>query len=171
MYSQKLDYVVNSIKTNTISGLSSNEATARLGRDGKNVLEQKKKKTIFQRFISQFKDTMVIILLFAAFLSLVIAVYNQIQNNVTGGDLLEEYLEAVIIMVIVLLNAVLGTVQEAKAEKSLDALQKLSAPHVRVIRDGKEMSIDAENLVVGDIIKIEAGDIVPADVRLIDRQV
>ncbi|HRX14623.1 MAG TPA: cation-transporting P-type ATPase, partial [Eubacteriales bacterium] len=160
----KLKSVIETTRTDTVNGLSSIDAKERLSRDGANVLIGKKKKTLIRRFFEQFKDTMVIILLFAAFLSLVIAIYNH-TSGANTSDLVEDYLEPVIIMIIVILNAVLGTVQEAKAEKSLEALQKLSAPHVRVLRDGQVSTVEAAQLVVGDIILIEAGDIVSADAR------
>lgn len=163
----KLKSVIETTRTDTVNGLSSIEAKERLSRDGANVLIGKKKKTLIRRFFEQFKDTMVIILLFAAFLSLVIAIYNH-TSGANTSDLVEDYLEPVIIMIIVILNAVLGTVQEAKAEKSLEALQKLSAPHVRVLRDGQVSTVEAAQLVVGDIILLEAGDIVSADARLIE---
>lgn len=165
---QKLNVVISETQTDTVNGLTSQEAQSRLLRDGENVLAGKKKKTIIQRFFEQFKDTMVIILLFAAFLSLAIAIYNHLKGLVDEGALLEEYLEPVIIMLIVVLNAVLGTVQESKAEKSLEALQKLSAPHVRVMRDGTISILEVSQVVVGDIILVEAGDMVPADARLIE---
>ena len=165
---QKLNEVIEKTQTDTLSGLTTQEAQSRLLRDGENVLTGKKKKSIIRRFFEQFKDTMVIILLFAAFLSLVIAIYNHRTGAMAGGEVIEEYLEPVIIMLIVILNAVLGNVQEAKAEKSLEALQKMSAPHVRVIRDGKISVLEVSQIVVGDIITVEAGDMVPADARLIE---
>ena len=140
------------------NGIADNDAERLLEKDGKNKLREKKKKSTLQRFLEQFKDVMILILIAAAAVSFVIAC---IEGNP------KEFFEPALILVIVVLNAVMGVVQESKAEKSLEALQSLSAPHARVIRGGREVVIDAAELVPGDIIKIEAGDFVPADARLI----
>ena len=108
--------------------------------------------------MEQFKDAMIIILLLAAAVSFVVACF--------GHDPME-FFEPLLILLIVVLNAVLGMVQEAKAEKALDALKSMSAPHARVLRDGKEQVIDAAQLVPGDVIRLEAGDFIPADARLL----
>jgi len=125
---------------------------------GKNKLKEKKKKTNFQRFCDQFKDIMILILIIAAIVSFTIVC---VEKN--WGELFEPAL----ILVIVILNAIMGVVQESKAEKALDALNNMSAPHARVLRDGEEKIIDASDLVPGDIIFLEAGDFVPADARLL----
>ncbi len=125
---------------------------------GVNKLREKKKKTTFQRFLDQFKDVMILILIAAAIISFVVVC---IEKN--WGELFEPGL----ILLIVILNAIMGVYQEGKAEKALDALKNMSAPHARVIRDGEERVIDASELVPGDIIKLEAGDFVPADARLL----
>ena len=140
------------------AGLSSQEAQRRLAEYGENKLAEKKKKTNFQRFLEQFQDVMILILLLAAVVSFVVACF--------GHDLME-FFEPVLILLIVVLNAVLGMVQESKAEKALDALKNMSAPHARVFRDGREQVIDAAQLVPGDIIRLEAGDFIPADARLL----
>ena len=140
------------------NGIADNDAERLLEKYGKNKLREKKKKSTLQRFLEQFKDVMILILIAAAAVSFVIAC---IEGNP------KEFFEPALILVIVVLNAVMGVVQESKAEKSLEALQSLSAPHARVIRGGREVVIDAAELVPGDIIKIEAGDFVPADARLI----
>ncbi|MBE6613052.1 MAG: ATPase, partial [Ruminococcaceae bacterium] len=155
-HSTKLEELLLSLGTSE-AGLTAEEAASRLEKYGANKLREKKKKTIVQKFFDQFKDVMIIILIIAAIVSFGIVVYEQ-----NWGELFEPAL----ILLIVILNAVMGVVQESKAEKSLEALQSLSAPHARVIRDGKEQVIEAANLVPGDIIKIEAGDFVPADARL-----
>lgn len=140
------------------SGLSSTEVLARQEKYGPNKLREKKKKTLVQRFLAQFKDVMILILIAAAVISFVVAC--------TEGNP-KEFIEPALILLIIILNAVMGVLQESKAEKALDALQSLSAPHARVIRDGKEEIIDAADLVPGDIIRLEAGDFVPADARLL----
>ena len=140
-------------------GLSEEEARARLAKYGENKLAEKKKKSMALRFFEQFKDVMIIILIIAAIISFVVACVE--------GDPME-FIEPALILLIVILNAVLGLVQENKAEKALDALKNMSAPHARVIRGGKEHIISASEVVPGDIIKLEAGDFVPADARLLE---
>ena len=121
-------------------------------------MQEKKKKSTFVKFLEQFKDVMIIILLIAAVVSFVIACVE--------GDT-KEFFEPALILLIVVLNAIIGVAQENKAEKALDALKNMSAPHAKVIRDGKEQIINASELVPGDIILLEAGDFVPADARLL----
>ncbi len=157
-YDKKIEDVLNELNTDTSRGLSDSEVQERLQKYGENKLKGKKKKSLAARFLDQFKDAMILILLVAAVISFVIAC-------VQGEP--EEFFEPVLILIIVILNAVLGVLQESKAEKALEALKTLSAPHARVIRNGEESIIDAANLVPGDIIRIEAGDFVPADARLI----
>lgn len=140
------------------TGLSSSDAEAALSRYGKNRLAEKKKKSLIQRFFEQFCDVMIIILIAAAIISFGIAIYE-------GNP--KEFFEPALILFIVVLNAIIGVLQENKAEKALEALQNMSAPHAKVIRDGKETVIDASDLVPGDIIRLEAGDFVPADARLL----
>ncbi|MBR3796529.1 MAG: HAD-IC family P-type ATPase, partial [Clostridia bacterium] len=150
--------VLSHLGTSIQTGLSGQQVQEKLAQHGENRLREKKKKTNFQRFLDQFKDVMIIILLIAAAISFVIAV-------VEGNP--KEFFEPVLILLIVLLNAMMGVMQESKAEKALDALKSLSAPHARVIRDGKESVIDASQLVPGDMIRLEAGDFIPADARLL----
>lgn len=138
-------------------GLSSEEARARQARDGFNEFEKTRHTTLWQKFISQFKSFMIIVLIFAAIIS-----------GVTGYMNGEGITDAIIILSILIVNAIIGVFQEAKAEKSLDALEKLSAPHCKVIRDGETKIIESRDLVVGDIVVIETGDHVPADLRLIE---
>ena len=139
-------------------GLTSQEVSARQEKYGPNELQQAKKKTNLQRFFDQFKDAMIIILLVAAAISFVIAC-------VEGNP--KEFFEPGLILLIVVLNALMGVMQESKAEKALEALKSMSAPHSRVIRDGQEQVIESAQLVPGDIIRLEAGDFVPADARLL----
>lgn len=157
-HSQSKEEVIHSFSANVKQGLSSAQAAELQTRFGPNKLNEKKKKTNLQRFLEQFKDVMIIILLIAAVISFVIAC--------TQGDPME-FFEPVLILLIVVLNAIMGMVQESKAEKALDALKNMSAPHARVLRDGTEKFIDASELVPGDIIHLEAGDFVPADARLL----
>ena len=140
------------------TGLTQEQAERAKTQYGANKLAEGKK-TNLQRFFAQFKDVMIIILLIAAAVSFGIAC--------TTGET-SEFFEPVLILLIVVLNAVMGMLQESKAEKALDALKDLSAPHARVLRDGKEQVIDASELVPGDIIHLEAGDFVPADARLLE---
>ncbi|MBQ8719244.1 MAG: HAD-IC family P-type ATPase, partial [Clostridia bacterium] len=157
-HSQSQENVLQTLNTNVTQGLSPAEVEKRLAEYGKNQLTQKKPKTNLQRFFEQFKDVMILILLAAAVVSFVIAI---VEKN--PGELFEPFL----IRLIVVINAVMGVIQESKAEKALEALKNMSAPHSRVIRDGKETVIEAVDLVPGDIIRLEAGDFVPADARLI----
>ena len=143
--------------TDPVKGLSSGEVGARQARDGFNEFEKTKHTTLWQKFISQFKSFMIIVLIFAAIIS-----------GVTGYMNGEGITDALIILSILIVNAIIGVFQEAKAEKSLDALEKLSAPHCKVIRDGETKIIESRELVVGDIVVIETGDNVPADLRLIE---
>jgi len=150
--------VVQELGSDLTNGLKEAQVSELRSRYGENKLKEKKKKTNFQRFIDQFKDVMILILIAAAAISFVIACT---QNDP------EEFFEPILILVIVIVNAIIGTIQESNAEKALEALKSLSAPHARVIRDGEEKIVDAVNLVPGDIIRLEAGDFVPADARLI----
>ncbi len=157
-YSKPQQDALKALKTDKERGLSSEEAAQRLLTDGENRLKEAKKKTNLQRFFDQFKDVMILILLLAAIVSFIIAC---VEKNP------KEFFEPLLILLIVIINAVVGVMQESKAEKALDALKNMSAPHARVIRDGAETVIDAKDLVVGDIIRIEAGDFIPADARLL----
>ncbi len=150
--------ILSSLKTDGQKGLSQAEAEKRLSEYGLNKLSEKKKKTTLQRFADQFKDVMILILIAAAIISFTVVI---VEKN--WGELFEPAL----ILLIVIINAVMGVMQESKAEKALDALKNMSAPHARVIRDGAESVIDASHLVPGDIIHLEAGDFVPADARLL----
>ena len=158
MHNQSQQDVLNQLGVNAASGLSAAEAQSRREKYGDNKLREKKKKTTLQRFLDQFKDVMILILIAAAVISFAVVV---VEKN--WGELFEPAL----ILLIVILNAIMGVYQEGKAEKALDALKNMSAPHARVIRDGVESVIDAAELVPGDIIRLEAGDFVPADCRLL----
>ncbi len=150
-HSKTIKTVLENFKT-SLSGLSYQEAEERLKVYGKNVIEEGKKKSIFALFLEQFKNVMVLVLFAAAIISI----------------LLGEAADAAIILAVLLINAVFGVAQELKAEKAIDALKKLNMPYAKVYRDGHLMQIKTDEIVVGDIIEIEAGDIVPADLRLIE---
>ncbi|MDR0820972.1 MAG: cation-translocating P-type ATPase [Oscillospiraceae bacterium] len=160
-HSTPLDDLLFSLGTDRESGLTEQKAAELLQTVGRNKLSEKKPKTMLQRFFSQFKDVMIIILLVAAVISAGIAIYDFGEEGIKG------FFEPLLIILIVVLNAVMGVVQESKAEKALDALKNLSSPNAKVIRDSKERIIPSEELVPGDIIHLEAGDFVPADARLI----
>ncbi len=157
-YSCNREELLSGLNSDKQNGLTSEDANKRLAENGENRLKAAKKKSTAQRFFEQFKDVMIIILIFAALISFGIAIYE--QN-------LKEFFEPCLILLIVIMNAIMGVVQESKAEKALEALQSLSALNARVIRNGKEEKIDAATLVTGDIILLEAGDFVPADARLL----
>ncbi len=157
-FCQTKNTVLELLNSNETKGLSSNQVSELKEKYGLNKLKEKKKKTNLQRFFEQFKDIMILILIIAAIISFVIAC--------AEGDP-KEFFEPALILLIVILNAVMGVMQESKAEKALDALKNMSAPHARVIRNGEEKIIDACELVPGDIIRLEAGDFIPADARLL----
>ncbi len=140
------------------SGLSSAEAEKRLAENGKNALAEAKKKPAILKFLSQFTDPMIIVLLAAAVVSAVLA---GINNEPI------ELIDSGVILLIVLINAIIGFVQENKAENALEALKARNKPFVKVLRDGEQTVIPSEDLVVGDVVILEAGDVVPADLRLI----
>ena len=138
-------------------GLSQTEAQSRLEKNGKNKLEAAKGKSLIRRFLEQLADPMIIILLVAAAISGVLAV---IEND--------SFADVIIILAVVIINAILGVYQESKAEKAIEALQEMSAATSKVLRDGKVQVIHSEDLVVGDVVLLEAGDAVPADARILE---
>ena len=135
----------------TTDGLSSEQAAERLKKDGENVLAEGKKKTVLQVFLGQFADLLVLILIAAAIISM-------FSGNIES---------TIVIFAVIIMNAILGTAQHVKAEKSLDSLKSLSSPSAKVIRDGQKIEIDSKKVVAGDIIVLEAGDLVVADGRII----
>ncbi len=144
--------------SSTQSGLTTAEAEARLERDGKNKLQEAKKTPLIVKFLQQLVDPMIIILIVAAVISLV--------TTLVSGE--NEYADFIIIMVVVLLNALLGVIQESKAENAIAALQEMTAATCKVLRDGQITIVKSQDIVVGDVILLEAGDSVPADCRLIE---
>ncbi len=157
-HSRKIEDVANEFSTNIETGLNSKQAKILLDKYGENKLAEKKSKTFLVRFLSQFKDVMIIILIIAAIISFAIACYNGEKHG---------FFEPTLILLIVILNAIIGVIQESKAEKALEALKNMSAPNARVVRDEKDQVINASELVPGDVIRLEAGDYIPADARLV----
>ena len=145
------------------NGLNSSEAEKRLSQNGKNKLIEAKKESMLHRFLKQLSEPMTIILLVAAVISAGVEIYEGIHSGHMGFPS-----DVVIILAVVIINAVLGVFQESKAEKAIEALQEMSKAQSKVIRDGKQISVPSEDLVVGDIIVLEAGDSVPADARIIE---
>lgn len=157
-HSSSLQELLTELGADREYGLNQQQVEQLRSVHGPNRLTERKKKTNLQRFLEQFKDVMILILLGAAAISFVVAL---------GSGEISEFFEPLLILLIVVLNAIMGVMQESKAEKALDALKGLSAPHARVRREGTEQVIDAAELVPGDIILLEAGDFVPADARLL----
>lgn len=156
MYNLTIEEILKKIGSSK-NGITEDEAKKRLEENGPNKLKEGKKKTMLGRFIDQFKNIMIIILLIAAVVSGVVAYMEG-----------ESLTDAIIILIVVLLNAIMGVVQESKAEKAIDSLKTMSVPNIKVRRNGIVKSVNTEELVVGDIVLIEAGDFVPADMRIIE---
>lgn len=156
-YNHSTQEVLDAYKT-TDKGLTEAEAKTRFDNFGKNELDEGKHKSLLQKFFAQFADTMIIVLLAAAVVSAIIAIVEKQYMDLIDSGL---------ILLIVIINAVIGVTQESKAETALDALKGMNKPFCKVLRDGEIKSIPCEYLVVGDIVQLEAGDIVPADLRLI----
>ncbi len=156
-FNKEIEEVELSLKTNMQEGLKSEEVEARKEKYGLNQLQQAKKKSLLQRFIDQFKDFSIIVLIIAAIVSGVVGVANG-----------EGITDTIIILIVVIVNAIIGVSQEAKAEKSLEALQKLTDHASKVIRNGEVTVVPAKELVPGDIVILDTGDFVPADLRIID---
>ncbi|MCF0147146.1 MAG: calcium-translocating P-type ATPase, SERCA-type [Clostridium sp.] len=144
--------IVNELSTDLINGLSSSEAKLRLDKNGLNKIQGKKKKSIFQLFLAQINDIMIYILLIAAIISFVVG----------------EISDSIIILIVIFINAIIGVIQESKAEKALEALKSMSTPRAIVKRDGNIIEIPSEEVVVGDIIIIDAGRYIPADLRIVE---
>ena len=152
------DEVLEKLDTNEKLGLSEEEVLKRRKEYGNNVLQEKKKESIFVKFFKQFNDFMIIILIIASIIS---ALVSKMQGE-------NDYFDSIIIIAIVVLNAIMGVVQEAKAEKSIESLKKMTPQKAKVVRDGKSKEVNAEDLVPGDIIVLEAGNFVPADCRILE---
>lgn len=155
-YTQTKEQVLEGLRTDR-QGLSAQEAEKRLREHGENRLKEAEKLTLFQRFVQQLKDPMLLILLAAAAVS---AVTNILSH--------ESFTEVIIILLVVLLNAILGVVQESKAEAAIEALQTMTAATCKVLRDGQQVTMESRLLVPGDVVLLEAGDAVPADGRVLE---
>ncbi|WP_373756960.1 cation-transporting P-type ATPase, partial [Streptococcus ferus] len=153
-YMQSKESVLEAVEASK-KGLTTEQASQRLSEFGRNELDEGEKKTLIQKFLDQFKDLMIIILLVAAGLSVV-----------TEG--MHGLTDAIIILVVVVLNAAFGVYQEGQAEAAIEALKSMSSPLARVRRDGHVSEVDSKELVPGDIVMLEAGDVVPADMRLLE---
>ncbi|KNF07659.1 cation transport ATPase, partial [Gottschalkia purinilytica] len=151
-YKKDTKQLSEELKVDINNGLNIDEAKRRKEQYGENSLKEENKKSVLKMFFNQFKDLMVIILIIASIIS-----------GIVG-----EISDTVIIMIVVLLNALLGVIQENKAEKSLEALKNLSSPIAKVIREGKRMEVRSQDIVPGDVILLEAGDLIPADGVIIE---
>ncbi len=157
IYNQSVDDIAASLNTSIQNGLSSEEAAQRLIQYGHNEFQKKKGKSLLDKFLAQFKSFMIIVLLVAAIVSGVVGFLHD-----------EGIMDALIILGIVVLNAIIGVMQEAKAEQSLAALEKMTAAHCKVLRDGAVAVIASGELVPGDLVVLDTGDLVPADLRLVE---
>ena len=155
------------LKTDEEKGLTQAEAEKRLALYGENKLKEKKKKSWFKIFFEQMNNPMIFVLFAAIAVTIGVSIYESIKD---GWDFLEtgDWPDVIIILAVILLNAIIGTVQEIKASTSLDALKKLSSPESTVIRDGKRKKIKSSELVIGDIVVLEEGDTIGADIRLLE---
>ena len=158
-FNKTVDETVNELKTNEESGLTTEEVNTRKEKYGLNELATKKKKSTFVKFLEQFKDFMIIVLIISAVISGIVGVKQEGLSGMT---------DTIIILVVIIANAIIGVLQENKAEKSLEALQKLSSHVAKVMRNGKLLTIPSRELVPGDVVILETGDYVPADLRIIE---
>ena len=156
-YNQIVENVEKTLETNCKDGLTSQQVEKKREKYGYNELKETKKKSLLVKFLEQFKDFMIIVLIFAAIVSGVVGV-------IEG----EGFTDSIIILVVVIVNAIIGVAQENKAEKSLEALQKLSSHVAKVIRNGKLEVLQSRELVPGDVVVLETGDYIPADLRIIE---
>ena len=157
-HTKNIKEIEKELRTNIKTGLGDKDVLIRQDEFGKNKIEEGKKESLLVKFINQFKDFMIIILIIAAIIS---AVVSYLEGT---GD----YFDPIIIIAIVLFNGLMGLIQEAKAEKSIEALKKMSAPVAKVRRNGKVLTVNGEDIVPGDIVILETGCYVPADIRLIN---
>ena len=164
-HSMKEEEVLEVLKSSK-NGLTNDEARKRLAEYGPNELKEVKKRGLLKMFLDEFKDVFVLLLIVATIFSAFIGYYE--SRREPGKSFLETYTDAITILIIILLVAISGFIQEYRAEKALEALKKLAAPKARVFREGKEIFIPAKEVVPGDILLLEAGDKIPADARLLE---
>ena len=157
-HTKNIKEIERELRTNIKTGLGDKDVLIRQDEFGKNKIEEGKKESLLVKFINQFKDFMIIILIIAAIIS---AVVSYLEGT---GD----YFDSIIIIAIVIFNGIMGLIQEAKAEKSIEALKKMSAPVAKVRRNGKIFTVNGEDIVPGDIVILETGNYIPADIRLIN---
>ena len=156
-YNKTIEEVERDLNTNSMTGLKTEEIEARQAKVGYNEIQSIEKKKIIVKFFEQFKDFMIIILIISAVVSAIVGAYNG-----------EGFTDTIIILIVVIINAVIGVIQEERAEKSLEALQKLSSHTAKVVRNGKQYILPARELVPGDLVIIETGDYIPADLRIVE---
>ena len=157
-HTKNIKEIEKELRTNIKTGLGDKDVQIRQDEFGKNKIEEGKKESLLVKFLNQFKDFMIIILIIAAIIS---AVVSYLEGT---GD----YFDSIIIIAIVIFNGIMGLIQEAKAEKSIEALKKMSAPVAKVRRNGKIFTVNGEDIVPGDIVILETGNYIPADIRLIN---
>lgn len=155
------------LQTSFDKGLASQEAKDRLLRDGENKLEEKKKKSVFRIFLEQLNNPMIFVLFAAIAITIGVSIYETVKQGFDFFDV-GDWPDVIIILAVIILNGIIGTVQEVKAQSSLDALKKLASPESTVIRDGQRIKIRSSELVVGDVVVLEEGDTIGADLRLIE---
>lgn len=160
-YNHSVEEVLSEVKSD-VNGISSEQAQQRLAENGKNKLAEGKKTPLIVKFLQQLSDPMIIILMIAAVVSLVLTLVQEPNPTI------QDFADVIIIAAVVLLNAVLGVVQESKAEQAIEALQNMTEARCKVLRDGKMQFVNSCDLVVGDVVLLEAGDSVPADCRIIE---
>lgn len=154
-YSLDIEETLKKLNSNK-NGLSNEEVQKRLKKDGKNKIIEKKKESYFSKFLNEFKDLMIIILILSAIVSFILSILNN-----------ESFIDSLIILAIVILNAILGFIQELKADKAIESLKKMQITTIKVKRNNKIYVVNSENIVKGDILVLEAGDTIPADARII----
>ena len=151
-YQKSNEDLLQELNTDINNGISQDEANGRLEKYGPNELKEEARQSFLSKLLAQFKDVLVLILIAAAIVSAFVG----------------EPVDAIVIIAIVIVNAILGLYQEGKAEKSLEALKKMSAPNAKIIRDGNQTVVPSNSVVPGDIVILETGDIIPADLRLVE---
>ena len=164
-YLEELDAVYKAVGSSA-KGLTAEEAERRLGVNGKNKLKEPEKETLFRKFLNSLADPMIIMLLIAALIQACVAVFEAIKAG--EGFKLIDFADVLVILVVVIINTIMSLVQESKAEAAMEALMQMTAATSRVLRDGEVVTVKSEDIAVGDVVVLEAGDAVPADCRIIE---